>query len=274
MPNQDSGKTPSPDPQEQPVPQHPVTPTTPQENKMGKDSQCSSSDENDKTTKLQQDIRRGEYWLIGISGAAFVLNIVIAVIYYGQLHQMRKATKATQTAAEAAKNSADLQRTIVEGTQTAEVMPQELNLDDRKFLRVSVMNVGGVASAKSSVDIEVSRQHLPDKLPLGTTQVFHFTVDSLRARQSSGAHVFEILGYTQKDKWNIYHKRQAIIINMTVEFENGFGKWGQRKSCNEYLSIYGPKDHPQVPEMAGCYSVAMRLEQVLPPEQRAWKWQQ
>jgi len=67
---------------------------------------------------------------------------------------MRKATKATQTAAEAAKNSADLQRTIVEGTQTAEVMPQELNLDDRKFLRVSVMNVGGVASAKSSVDLK------------------------------------------------------------------------------------------------------------------------
>lgn len=188
--------------------------------------------------------------------------------------QAKNQAGATKTLADAAKNNSDLQRTIVEGTQTAEVMPGDLNLDDRNFLRVSVMNVGGVASAKSSVDIEVTHQHLPDKRPLGTTQVFHFTADNLRVRQSSGAHVFEILGYTQKDKWNIYHKKQAIIINTTIEFENGFGKLVQRKSCNEYLSIYGPKDHPQNPEMTACESVAMRLEQVLPPEQRAWKWQQ
>lgn len=206
------------------------------------------------------------------------VGIILLAIYTCYTIKMywanKQAADAATTAAKAAQDSADLQRTIVEGTQTAEVMPQELNLDDRNFLRASVMNVGGVASAKSSVDIEVSRQHLPDKRPLGTAQVFHFTADSLRVRQSSGPHVFEILGYTAKDKWNIYHKRQAIIINTTIEFEDGFGKLVQRKSCNEYLSIYGPKDHPQNPEMAGCESVAMRLEQVLPPEQRAWKWQQ
>jgi hypothetical protein len=220
------------------------------------------------------DAKAHDRWTLVFTSVIAVSTFLYMVAALWTLIELSKSTTATQIAAKAAKDSADLQRTIVEGTQAAEVMPAELNLDDRNFLRVSVMNVGGVASAKSTVDVEVSRQHLPDKRPLGTTQVFHFTADSLRARQPSGAHVFEILGYTQKDKWNIYHKRQAIIINTTIEFENGFGKWVQRKSCNEYLSIYGPKDNPQNPQMVGCEGVAMMLEQVLPPEQRAWKWQQ
>lgn len=272
MPYEDSGKSPASNSEDQSISKPPISPHAPQENEGGEKPTSGTGGKEVRTAKRERDIKT--ICSIVINGLLLIVTVIIAVIYNGQLKQMRNATKATQIAAEAAKNSADLQRTIVEGTQAAVVMLNELDLNDRNFLRVSVMNVGGVISAKSTVDIEVSRQHLPDKRLLGATQVFHFAADNLHMRQPSDTHVFEIVGYTQKDKWNIYHKRQAIILNITVEFENGFGKWVQRKSCSEYLSIYGPKDHPQNPEMTPCESVAMRFEQVLPPEQRAWKWQQ
>lgn len=51
-------------------------------------------------------IRTGEYWLIGINAAAVILNIIIALIYYGQLGEMRKATRASEKAATAAASAA------------------------------------------------------------------------------------------------------------------------------------------------------------------------
>jgi|HubBroStandDraft_2_1064218.scaffolds.fasta_scaffold02321_14 hypothetical protein len=225
MPNHDSGDKPTANPKNEPLSKSPVTPDTPQQEEMRKQSPNCANQEESATVKLERDIRTGESWLIAINALLLIANIVIASIYYGQLSQMKKATEATKIAADAAKNSSDLQRTVTEGTQAAEVMPSVLDLNDGNFLRVSVMNVGGVTSPKSSVDVEVSRQHLPDKRPIGVTQAFHFTAENLGMKQPSNVHIFEIMGYTQKDKWNIYHKRQAIIVNLTIGFDNGFGKW-------------------------------------------------
>jgi hypothetical protein len=273
MINEASDNNPSTDSEKKSPSQSDVTPAVPEKNKVTRDSNYLTHNEENATVKLQQDIKTGEKWLIGINLALLVANIVIASIYYGQLSQMKKATEATKIAANAAKDSADLQRTIIEGTQAAEVMPNALDLNDRNFLKVSVENVGGVASATSSVRIEVTRQHLPDNRPLGDPQVFAFTTGNLRVKQPSETQVFEIKGYTQNDKWSIYHKKQAIVMNVTIEFENGFGKMVQRKFCDEFISIYEPNGPLQPPNNVMCESVPMRQDQVLPVEQRAWKWQ-
>jgi hypothetical protein len=92
MPNENERDTPSTKPDGQSLPGSPMAPLTPQQDKMGKSSKNPPGDEESATIKLEKDIRSGELWLIGISAASVVLNAVIALIYYGQLRQMRKAT--------------------------------------------------------------------------------------------------------------------------------------------------------------------------------------
>ena len=59
------------------------------------------------SVKLEKDIRSGERWLIGINATSIILSVAIALIYYGQLKEMRKATKASVKAANAAASAAD-----------------------------------------------------------------------------------------------------------------------------------------------------------------------
>lgn len=54
--------------------------------------------EADAIRQLEQNVKTGEWWLIGISIATLLVNIGIAKIYYGQLIEMRKATQATRGA--------------------------------------------------------------------------------------------------------------------------------------------------------------------------------
>ena len=60
-----------------------------------------------------------EICLIVINGLLLITSIVIAVIYYGQLCQMKSATKATEIAAQAAKVSAQAASDGVKATQTS-----------------------------------------------------------------------------------------------------------------------------------------------------------
>lgn len=66
----------------------------------------SAKEENSATTNLEKDIRTGERWLIGIGIASVVINTAIALIYWGQLVQMRKATKAAADSANASLSTA------------------------------------------------------------------------------------------------------------------------------------------------------------------------
>jgi hypothetical protein len=129
MPNEYSGDKPSADPQGQPNPQLPVVPTAPQQNKMGKYSESGTDSKDDKTIQLEKDIRSGERWLIGISAAGVILNFIIALIYYGQLQQMRKSTNAATSAADTADKT--LKEIRAGSGDTHELAVQAKNQADR-----------------------------------------------------------------------------------------------------------------------------------------------
>jgi hypothetical protein len=57
-----------------------------------------NSNEQNAATKLEQDIRSGERWLIGINSALLVVTVIIACIYYGQLCQMKRAVNQAEKA--------------------------------------------------------------------------------------------------------------------------------------------------------------------------------
>jgi hypothetical protein len=107
MPNENDSNTLSADSNRQSLPQPPVTPAAPQQDEMTEESSGNAEKEENPTTKLERDIRTGEIALIIINGLLLVTTIVIAIIYNGQLKEMRKATRASEKAATAAASAAD-----------------------------------------------------------------------------------------------------------------------------------------------------------------------
>src|SRR5437870_4373776 len=107
MPNENDSDTPSANPERQPLSQAPVTPAAPHQDILGENADGRSHDKQDETVrKIEDDIRTGERWLIKIGAAGVIMNVIIALIYYGQLKEMRKATRASEKAATAAAGAA------------------------------------------------------------------------------------------------------------------------------------------------------------------------
>ena len=118
MTNENNSQPSTPDSDGQPSPQPPVSPLAPEKREVREQPECCADQEENITTKLERDIKTGEWWLIGINALLLIANIVIASIYYGQLCQMKKATKAA------------------EGANT--IAQQALEITNRAYLSISV----------------------------------------------------------------------------------------------------------------------------------------
>jgi hypothetical protein len=67
----------------------------------------------EQTIQLGKDLRTGERWIIVINGAGVILSVIIAMIYWGQLKEMRKATRASASSAYAACENAQIARSTL-----------------------------------------------------------------------------------------------------------------------------------------------------------------
>ncbi len=100
MPEENSGDNVQGKPNSQPPPQPPGGQTPP--------SSSADDNSNQQTSVVNrlENIRKGEYWLIGTGIATILLNGLIAWIYYGQLTQMTLATKEATSATKASQQAA------------------------------------------------------------------------------------------------------------------------------------------------------------------------
>lgn len=100
MPDEHDGDRPSDNPEKQSLSELPMSPSAPEQGEVGKRRTTYPNEELSETAKLERDIKIGEIWLIAINVALLLANILIAAIYYGQLHEMRKSTDAMNRALE------------------------------------------------------------------------------------------------------------------------------------------------------------------------------
>src|SRR5258708_6627674 len=122
-----------------------------------------TSSNKDQTEQLEKDIRTGERWIIGLGVATIVINTVIALIYYGQLKEMRKATEAATKSANAA--DATLKEIRQGGTDTHELAVQAKNqADPAKTQSESTKPVAlsGVEQAKATNKLAVESSRSAD----------------------------------------------------------------------------------------------------------------
>jgi hypothetical protein len=169
VPNESDSKNPAADPQGQPLPQSQVVTTTPEQNALGVKPDCAASGkENDTVIKLEEDIKTGEQWLIKIGAAGVIMNVVIALIYFGQLKEMRAATRASEKAANAAASAADTaDKTLKEiragGTDTHELAQAAVNQVAK--LEASVKEAHALAKATRDA-LDLTRENfIKDQQP-------------------------------------------------------------------------------------------------------------
>src|SRR5271166_25786 len=104
MPEENDGENASGEPKSESPITAQIQPTGNQ-NIPTKTAHDDSGNDKDETAELAREIRGGEKWLIGIGIATLLINSVIALIYWGQLKEMRKATSAETQASQTAKDT-------------------------------------------------------------------------------------------------------------------------------------------------------------------------
>lgn len=107
------------------------------------------------TEELEKDLRNGERWLIGIGIATVIINTTIAFIYWGQLREMREATKSARLSADAADKSAK--------TADATLKEMQAGSNDTHDLAISAAKQAD-AARKQSAQAEAQARTMTDSL--------------------------------------------------------------------------------------------------------------
>ena len=128
MTDQNESNQPTPNSSNQPLPERNVPALTVEQQEIREHTKNAADSDESKATKIEKDIRTGERWLIVITAVGVLLSAVIAVIYYGQLKEMRKATHASQKSADAATRAADIANDTLTNTQA------EFRTEQRPFI--------------------------------------------------------------------------------------------------------------------------------------------
>jgi len=212
---------------------------------MGKQIKTATTQKEDETAKLERDIKTGEYWLIGINALLLIANIVIASIYYGQLCQMRKATKAAEGANGIASRALiETDRSWVEIRLSGDwVKPIEFKkglaqlkhetfpltfTNIGKFPVKEIKMEGNAEFVEQSTPISVQTFHWSGLHPkMGMNILFperhgDFTVGIVRKDYPQGGSLFA--DFSADDK-NLFTKgSKYFIVYVRATFIDGFGK--------------------------------------------------
>jgi len=138
----------------QPSLQTPMAPSAPDQHEVRDNADSRPQDEEKETIKLEKQIRSGERWLIGISAASVIINIVIALIYYGQLRQMRTATEKARISADAAKSAADTASAALKSSDLA------FQIQQRPYMVSTIPHFNNPPSAGQRVRASITLKNI------------------------------------------------------------------------------------------------------------------
>lgn len=198
----------------------------------GEDSTPPSYTNADATKKLEEAVKIGEWWLIGIGIVTILVNIGIALVYYKQLGEMKKSTDAATKAADAAKKSADLEQYQLRANQGAVLMFRPVILNNQ--LSVNLDTLPNRAPATNVyLTSTAQRIFLPSHRTIGNvTPTCLMKLPILAKGEGISC---SVPGLNQAVYNEMMHTRQSIVLNGTLSYENGFGDRISVPFCRAFL---------------------------------------
>ena len=189
--------------------------------------------------KYQQERANTEKkWLERSKVLLEVLTLVAVIVYavyakrqwktmnktYGEI---QKQTSAAIEAAHAAKDSANLNRRMAEGTQAA-VVSAEISVQyDSNAVYFLIRNFGHVAANEVTANIVVTKERLPDGKQIGekiSRSIGPLPLQPMTIGESEKgqiARTFPIPGFEWEAALQL---KQTVVIEWNGSYEDGFGK--------------------------------------------------
>jgi hypothetical protein len=213
---------------------------------MGEVSNDAPGGEENKSTKLEQEIRSGEVWLIRITFASVVVNLIIASIYYGQLIQMRKATKAAQDAARAAQVASCV------ASDTLKSNKEQFKIEERPYATIEYAKFDSpLEQAHSPALIKLGFRNSGRTPALQTTFDLDAFVAGVRIKQIprdfSAAFVIppDRVNETSMNIWinkpgdfeGIRDGTRRLVLKGTIHYTDIFNEWHPTAFCAVYDSL-------------------------------------
>jgi hypothetical protein len=253
MPDENDSNTPSTDPERQPLSQGPVTPTAPHQNEYGEQAKSGTENKDNKTIReLEKDIRTGERWLIRIGAASVIMNVVIALIYFGQLKEMQRATRATQKSADAAKGTLGeiqeqsiLMRQQLMGTMAAIVIfqgPRITNdpITNKQILVMQLSNRGHIISPEAHITFEVDTVSFPQLKMIRQPQSYAINVPQFG--EAGWNKRYPLPDFSLQDT-HFPTQRRTVTVRGKFGFNNGFGdEIPDQDFCFSYIGMYNARN--------------------------------
>jgi len=211
----------------------------------------------------RQEGREKKRFRVEIAGAFLLL--VYTVVSTGMWW-------ATKKAADATKDSVDLQIKIAEGSQAAWLIPSQQDLN-RNFLSFGVQNMGGISAENVAVTVQIKLVRTSDSQTLWTESFNFETAKYLAPKQNtSGRGERTLHKYTRQDFERITKQGEKLILNWAATYNNGFKREDQQSGCAQYIALFKAPEVRAMPQWVSCEGAPQLLRQLQPPSEQ-WSLQ-
>jgi hypothetical protein len=133
--------------------------------------------------------------------------------------------------------------------------------------------MGGVSAENVAVTVQIKLVRISDRQTLWTESFTFETVKYLPPKQNTNGQRERILPkYTRKDFERITKEKEALILNWSATYDNGFKREVQQSGCAEYLALFKAPEKAAMPQWVGCEGAPQLLRQLQPPSEQ-WSLQ-
>lgn len=142
--------------------------------------------------------------------------------------EMKESTDASQKAATAARDSADIQSALIKGENAArcslhpEIIPDVLTLE--------FTNSGKVAARSFHAVLKLTQITLPKERLVGVAQPFDVTADRIYPT-ASVTKTFSDVGFTPRARESLLQTRLMLKIEGSMQYDDGFGQVVHEPIC-------------------------------------------
>lgn len=211
------------------------------------------------TQKLEEDIKSGEQWLIGIGIATLLINSIIALIYWDQLKEMRKATEAASGSVNIAayalrENQRQFNETLGQMKEqtkaqanAAETAKETLRVSERAYLAIGGLTMSG--NPMHLIMPMINTGHIPAKdvsVLVFEETIFsntnflegHWSQFEFKEEIPPGNALYSITTSSGADADEVAKGAQIVTVAGSVEYNYGFPKTPNETTWFCFHSIY------------------------------------
>ena len=167
----------------------------------------------------------------------------------GQLEQISKQYPELQKSADAAKESADLSKHVLEGTDAATFRINEISLTYGDFWRIRIGNFGKVGSPKLDVTYSLIHERFPSGKQIGPVVKGSFDHAEVMPREENGSndvlHDFRTPGF-DKTSSQLVGAEETFRLEGAFVYNNGFDRIVTENFCWQTYPF--PYPNPSQPD--------------------------